>query len=178
MKVAGAWCAFGLGSNLGDRFQLLQAAFDALTQVPGLKLLGCAPLYITEPLDCPEGSPAFLNTTAHGRYTGDVFALLDHTREIENQLGRRRTGKPNEARLIDIDLLMIEDVTLSTDRLTLPHPRLRDRLFVLRPLADLCPDLVLKGKHIDQIIGKLIDTGQTVENWDGLSLTLRSKECQ
>lgn len=143
MKVDDCWCAFGLGSNLGDRHALVKSAIAALAEIAGLTNLECAPLYETEPLDCPEGSPTFLNTVVQARFTGDPLQLLDHTQAIESQLGRQRSGQRNEARVIDIDLLLIDNIAIETDRLTLPHPRLHERLFVLQPLADLQPELIL-----------------------------------
>ena len=156
MHVDDTWCALALGSNLGDRNTLVESAIKALTKIDGLTNLKSAPFYETEPVDCPEGSPTFLNTVVQARYSGDVFALLDQAQGIERQLGRQRTGIRNEARVIDIDLLLIEGVALETDRLTLPHPRMHERLFVLQPLADLQPDLVLPcGDPIGKVIKAL-----------------------
>ena len=143
MHVNNSWCALALGSNLGDRHALVESAIQALGNLEGLTNLESAPLYETEPVDCPKDSPNFLNTVVQARYTGDVFDLLDQTQAIERQLGRQRTGTRNEARLIDIDLLLIDGVSLTTDRLTLPHPRIHERLFVLEPLAYLRPDFLL-----------------------------------
>lgn len=156
MTVDGAWCAFGLGSNLGEREKLVGEAIEALRSLPGLDFLGHASFYETEPLDCPPGSPSFLNTAAHGHYTGDVFDLLHETQRIETQLGRRRTGLRNEARCIDIDLLVIDDVVMQSDALTLPHPRLSERLFVLEPLHELRPEFILPdGQPISDAIREL-----------------------
>ena len=151
MNVLGAWSAIGLGSNLGDRAALIQAAVELLAQVPGLVGLERAPLYETTPVDCSHGSPPFLNTVVQAHYTGDLFVLLEHCQRIEHQLGRVRTGARNESRPIDMDLLMVEGVVLETDQLILPHPRLHRRLFVLLPLADLRPDLTMpNGQTIHQ----------------------------
>ncbi|MFT4638821.1 MAG: 2-amino-4-hydroxy-6-hydroxymethyldihydropteridine diphosphokinase [Verrucomicrobiales bacterium] len=143
MKATNTWCALGLGSNLGIRAAYLQAAINALSQVPGLANLEQAPTYETAPLDCPDGAPPFLNTVVQARYTGDVFDLLTHTQAIEDQLGRERSGTRNEARVVDIDLLIVEGISLNSSPLTLPHPRMEERLFVLQPLADLRPELIL-----------------------------------
>ena len=156
MHVNDSWCALAFGSNLGDRHTLVESAIKALAEINGLTNLESAPLYETEPLDCPEGSPTFLNTVVQTRYSGDVFALLDQTQAIEIQLGRQRTGTRNEARVIDIDLLLIDSVSVETERLTLPHPRMQERLFVLQPLADLQPELILpSGKPICEVIQEL-----------------------
>ena len=139
---------------------MVDAALDALAAIPGLTEILCAPLYETEPLDCPEGSPKFLNTVVEAHYTGDLLALLDHTQAIEHRLGRTRSGLRNEARVIDIDLLSVEGVALVTERLILPHPRLHERLFVLEPLANLRPDMILpNGAPIAEVIEQLKTSG-------------------
>ena len=99
MHVNDSWCALAFGSNLGDRHALVESALNALAEIDGLTNLESAPFYETEPLDCPEGSPTFLNTVVQTRYNGDVFALLDQTQAIEIQLGRQRKGTRNEARV-------------------------------------------------------------------------------
>jgi 2-amino-4-hydroxy-6-hydroxymethyldihydropteridine diphosphokinase len=143
MHVNDTWCAIALGSNLGDRQALVENAIHALKELDGLTNLESAPFYETEPVGCPEGAPNFLNTVVEAHYTGDIFDLLDQTQAIERQLGRKRTGVRNEARVIDIDLLLIDGVSVATERLVLPHPRLHERLFVLHPLANLQTELVL-----------------------------------
>ncbi len=164
MKVTGAWLALGLGSNLGQRLENLRSAVRALQALPGLDLEGIAPVYETEPVDCPPGSPMFLNTAVEGHYAGDVFQLLRSTQGIEDQLGRtRHTRARNEARPVDIDLLIIEGVTLDSTALTLPHPRMEERLFVLQPLADLRPDLILSdNRPITQLIQRLSSASTNV----------------
>ena len=153
MHVNDTWCALALGSNLGDRHALIESAIQALSEIEKLTNLESAPLYETEPVDCPAGSPNFLNTIIQARYTGDIYNLLDQTQAIEHQLGRQRKGIHNEARIIDIDLVLIDGITVETDRLILPHPRMHERLFVLTPLADLQPELILpNGKPIQDAV--------------------------
>jgi 2-amino-4-hydroxy-6-hydroxymethyldihydropteridine diphosphokinase len=144
-----------LGSNLGDRMYHLRAALYALRQIstPGAPVL-TAPVYQTEPRFCPPGSPDFLNTVIEIGFDGSPLELLAQTRAIEKQLGRTRGTERNTPRTIDIDLLYLGDEILNDGELTLPHPRTGERRFVLQPLADIRPELVLPG-HNQTITGML-----------------------
>ena len=135
-----------LGSNLGNRLAHLQAAVRMLHEIaaPGEPLL-IAPVYQTAPHLCPPGSPDFLNTVVEIGYTGDALSLLRQTRTIENHLGRERAGGLNAPRTIDLDILYFGDLSLSDPDLQLPHPRLTERRFVVQPLADIRPELILPG---------------------------------
>ncbi len=136
-----------LGSNLGDRLAHLQAAREALLEIatPGEPFLQAA-TYQTEPLLCPPGSPFFYNSVVEIAYDGDPFSLLAHTQSIEKTLGRLGTPERNAPRIIDVDLLYFGDEIIDTEALVLPHPRLGERRFVLQPLAEIRPDLVLPGQ--------------------------------
>jgi len=138
-----------LGSNLGERLAKLQAARELLRRVarPGAKLLQ-APIYQTAPVACPDGSPDFFNTVVEIGFTGTPRDLLAHTQAIEAALGREPDALRNAPRLIDIDLLYFGNASLAADGLVLPHPRLTRRRFVLQPLADIRPELVLPGDHL------------------------------
>lgn len=135
-----------LGSNLGDRLAHLQAAIASLRSiaVAGGKFLE-APTYQTEPLLCPPGSPLFFNTVVEIAYEGDPFGLLETTRLLERQLGRIAKTERNAPRVIDIDLLYFGELQIDSEALILPHPRIGERRFVLQPLADIRPDLILPG---------------------------------
>lgn len=135
-----------LGSNLGRRLAHLQEARDLLARlaVPGSSLLK-APVYQTSPVGCPGDSPDFYNTVVEIEFAGTPLELLARTQAIEEKLGRASSPERNAPRIIDVDLLYFGDETLDTDRLVLPHPRLTSRRFVLQPLADIRPDLVLPG---------------------------------
>jgi 2-amino-4-hydroxy-6-hydroxymethyldihydropteridine diphosphokinase len=136
-----------LGSNLGDRLANLQAARDCLLDIatPGESFLQ-ASTYQTEPLLCPPGSPLFYNSAVEINFSGAPFELLELTQSIEKKLGR--TGAPlrNAPRVIDVDLLYFGDEVIDTEALVLPHPRIGERRFVLQPLAEIRPDLVLPGQ--------------------------------
>jgi 2-amino-4-hydroxy-6-hydroxymethyldihydropteridine diphosphokinase len=135
-----------LGTNLGNRLQNLQDARDRLASIatPGEPVLQ-APIYQTAPLNCPAGSPEFLNTVVEISWQGRPLALLDLTQSIEIHLGRTAAPERNAPRLIDVDLLYFGDEILNADPLILPHPRIAQRRFVLQPLADIRPHLILPG---------------------------------
>jgi 2-amino-4-hydroxy-6-hydroxymethyldihydropteridine diphosphokinase len=136
-----------LGSNLGDRIGHLRAAMDALRAIatPGEPFLR-APVYQTEPLHCPPDSPDFLNTVVEISHDGGALELLEKTRDIERTMGRSMCAQRNAPRVIDIDLLYHGDSVMETGTLVLPHPRIGERRFVLQPLAEIRPDLVLPGR--------------------------------
>lgn len=144
-----------LGSNLGDRAAHLKAAMDALQGIamPGKTYL-TAPIYQTEPRFCPPGSPQFLNTVVEMEFSGTALELLEMTQAMEIQLGRVRGTERNAPRVIDIDLLYFGDEILDSPRLELPHPRIHERRFVLQPLADIRPEMILPGH--DRSIAKLL----------------------
>jgi 2-amino-4-hydroxy-6-hydroxymethyldihydropteridine diphosphokinase len=136
-----------LGSNLGDRAAHLHAAIAALRNIstPGEPVLA-APFYETEPWNCPPGSPPFLNTVVEIAHRGTAAVFLESMLAIEATLGRLRGSTRNAPRVIDIDLLYLGNEVLTSEALTLPHPRIAQRRFVLQPLADIRPDLVLPGQ--------------------------------
>jgi 3-oxoacyl-[acyl-carrier protein] reductase len=128
----------GLGSNLGDREARLQGAIAALSRHPQVDLKSVSAWFETAPVGGPVEQPAFLNGAAHLETSlapEEVLALLG---DIERVAGRRR-GEPNEPRTLDLDLLFYDDLVVSKADLTLPHPRLHERIFVLQPLAQIAP---------------------------------------
>lgn len=137
-----------LGSNLGDRLRHLRDARDQLRAIAGPGILLQAPVYRTEPVACPPDSPDFYNTVIEIGFTGSAHDLLDATQAIELRLGRVAVPQRNAPRVIDVDLLYFGDQRIDSGRLDLPHPRLTARRFVLQPLADIRPDLVLPGTHL------------------------------
>lgn len=136
--------AIALGSNLGDRAANLAAATAALRALaaPGEPFL-TASLYDTTPQDCPPDSPRFLNTVIELNYPGDdPLELLCETQSIERALGREPNPVRNAARIIDIDILLFGEISLEHPALQLPHPRIKERPFVLFPLCEIRPDFV------------------------------------
>jgi len=134
-----------LGANLGDRLSHLQSARNLLLELSTGPLVQ-APVYQTEPLLCPAGSPDFYNTVVEISYEGSPLDLLEITQGIEKQLGRTEKVERNAPRVIDVDLLYFGDQVVDTEVLELPHPRLAQRRFVLHPLSTIRPELILPGQ--------------------------------
>jgi 2-amino-4-hydroxy-6-hydroxymethyldihydropteridine diphosphokinase len=132
----------GLGANLGDPLAALRSAVDALKPLPGTRLLAVSSVYRTAPVDA--SGPDFLNAVAMIATGQQPLQLLDALQAIERQHGRQRPFV-NAPRTLDLDLLLYGDLVLHSPRLTLPHPRMRQRAFVLRPLLELSPALVVPG---------------------------------
>jgi 2-amino-4-hydroxy-6-hydroxymethyldihydropteridine diphosphokinase len=136
-----------LGSNVGDRLQHLQSAVEMMLKgVRGAQLRAAAPVYETDPVDCPEGSGSFYNTVIEVAADFEPLALLRELRLIESRLGRPQEHGHHAPRTVDLDLLYGDGLVLRLPELTLPHPRLHQRRFVLQPLADIRPNLNLPGQ--------------------------------
>lgn len=134
----------GLGSNVGDREDHLRGAI-ALLRERGVEVEAVSSLYETEPVGEVLDQPDFLNAAVRIRTELEPEALLDLCKAIEVEHGRMLAAGRHSPRPLDLDLLLLGDVTLSTERLTLPHPEVTSRRFVLAPLLELDPDLTLPG---------------------------------
>ena len=133
-----------LGSNLGERLANLRNARKEIVAMKGaLPPLRCSAIYETEPVDCEKGAAKFFNAVIEFGYAGQPVELRRELAAIERVLGRPATHERNVSRPIDLDLLYFDELVMETPELRLPHPRIVDREFVLRPLADIRPDLVL-----------------------------------
>jgi 2-amino-4-hydroxy-6-hydroxymethyldihydropteridine diphosphokinase len=132
-----------LGANLGDARATLDAAFVALASLPGTALQAASSLYRTAPID--SSGPDYLNAVVRLDTTLAPRALLAALHAIEDAHGRARPYR-NAPRTLDLDLLMHDQRRRDGPALTLPHPRLHERAFVLRPLADVAPDAVIPGR--------------------------------
>ena len=163
--------AVALGSNLGDRLEKLRAARKAIADLANVKppILSSA-IYETEPVDCEPGANKFLNAVVEFDYEGDPARLLEQLNRIEESLGRARDHLKNVSRTIDIDLLYNGDRKIEDGRLQLPHPRLHLRKFVLQPLADIRPGLLLPGqtKTVSQLLKELKESSTVVRPMDNL----------
>jgi 2-amino-4-hydroxy-6-hydroxymethyldihydropteridine diphosphokinase len=146
-----------LGTNLGNRSRNLQAAIAALP--PDVMVLERSPVYVTQPWGVTE-QPAFLNMVIKGRTTRSPLELLDYLKRLEAQLGRLPSVRYGP-RKIDIDILFYDDVIINTPALTIPHPGLQGRAFVLVPLADLAPELLhpVLGKTVRQLLAEVDTSG-------------------
>lgn len=132
----------GLGANLGDARATLSAAYAQLQQLPGTRHHRCSPWFRSTPVD--SSGPDYLNAVACFDTTLAPEALLQALQEIEQQHGRERPYR-NAPRTLDLDLLLYGDQFIHTPTLTVPHPRMHERAFVLAPLAVLLPDAVIPG---------------------------------
>ena len=128
-----------LGANLGDARAMVLQAFDALAHLPGTRLTARSRLYRTAPHEA--SGPDFINAVVRLDTCLTAPALLDALQALENAAGRERPY-PNAPRTLDLDVLLYGDARIDSPRLTVPHPRMQGRAFVLRPLADVAPQRV------------------------------------
>jgi 2-amino-4-hydroxy-6-hydroxymethyldihydropteridine diphosphokinase len=136
--------AVALGSNLGERLANLRNARKDIAALRGaLPPMRSSRIYETEPVGCEKGAAKFLNAAIEFGYAGEAVELLHQLAAIEKMLGRPATHPKNVSRPIDLDLLYFGEMEIETAALQLPHPRITEREFVLRPLADIRPDLIL-----------------------------------
>ena len=154
----GKWAFVALGSNLGDSRQNVLRAIARLQELSEHPVLKSS-LWQTVPLDCPPGSPSFVNAVV-GLIprTGETpESLLAKLQELEQEFGRKPKKVLNEPRPLDLDLIAFGCETRATPELTLPHPRVHERRFVLQPLSEFAPDLILPGqkKTVLQLLGEL-----------------------
>ena len=154
----------GIGSNLKRPEDQVLAAFQELDRIPNTRVTRRSSLYRSSPVGyAPQ--PDFVNAVAELDTTLSPEALLEELRKIEDRHERERRF-PNSPRTLDLDLLLFADRSLNTDRLTIPHPRMHERAFVLKPLTEIAPQIELSGRGaakdcLDQV------KDQNVERIDG-----------
>jgi len=141
-----------VGSNLGDRWARLAAAARALREAPGVAVIRASRVWDTAPLGPPP--PRYLNAVLELETTRTPESLLGLLRDVERAAGRTREVRWGP-RTLDLDLLLVGDLVVHTPRLTLPHPELGRRRFVLAPLAELRQDMVVPGT--DSAVGRLLE---------------------
>jgi 2-amino-4-hydroxy-6-hydroxymethyldihydropteridine diphosphokinase len=152
----------GLGSNVGDPAAHLRAALELL-EGGGIEIEAVSSTYVTEPVGEILDQPDFLNAAVRVRTDLEPEALLDACKRVEAERGRSFDAPRHSPRPLDVDLLLLGDLELTTDRLTLPHPEVTSRRFVLVPLLELDPQLTLPdGTRLDEALAAL-GPGQRVE---------------
>jgi len=135
----------GLGANLGDRERTLRAAVDALGAEAGIEVVGISTLRETEPVGVSE-QPPFLNGAVELETSLAARELLNWLLTVEQRFSRVRVPDEHGPRTLDLDLLLYGDEVIDEPELHVPHPRLHERRFVLEPLAELAPGLVVPGR--------------------------------
>lgn len=150
----------GMGSNLGDRASMLNRAARELGRVPGVKLLACSPVYETDPVGKPD-QPRFLNAACEIQTALAPADLMRELLSIEERLGRTRSERwgPRE---IDLDILLYDGLVLENPDVTVPHPELERRRFVLVPLRELDRDVVhpVSGRTIGELAEACSEEGR------------------
>jgi 2-amino-4-hydroxy-6-hydroxymethyldihydropteridine diphosphokinase len=145
----------GLGSNVGDRRAQLQAAVDALAEA-GIKPLASSSTYDTDPVGEVLEQPSFLNACVRVETELEPLELLDAVKRLERELGRGAGGERHGPRAIDIDVLLLGDLELAAERMTLPHEQLLNRRFVLIPALELDFDTAVPdGRRLSDALAVL-----------------------
>ena len=151
MPLPAVLVAIALGSNLGDRRAHLSWAFDRLRQ--HLTDFRTSSILETDPVDVPDPQPPYLNAAVTGRTNLDAPELVELLLTLERERGRTRLT-PRAARTLDLDLILYGDRIVDAPGVAVPHPRFRDRRFVLQPLAESAPDL--RDPVTGRTVGKLL----------------------
>jgi len=151
-----------LGGNLGDVRASFVGARDMLAAQDGISLLASSRLYHSAPMG-PQDQPDYLNAVVTIETTLSAIALLHELQAIELHFGRKRDGERWGERTLDLDLIAYDDIQMQTPELTLPHPGMQERVFVLQPLCDILPEWQhpVTGEKADDMLQKQILAGQT-----------------
>lgn len=148
-----------LGSNLSDPLKQVQIALEALENLPSTKLIICSSFYCSKPLG-PQNQPNFLNAVAALDTLLLPIKLLDYTQAIERYQGRTSKDERWGARVLDLDIILYEDFVIKSDRLTVPHYGLKEREFMLYPLAEIAPNILISdGESISDCLKRVPKNG-------------------
>lgn len=151
-----------LGSNLGESVQIIQSAIKRLQTLSTTPLLSSS-FWETSPVDCPPGSPLFVNAVVCITTTATPEMLLLQLQKIERESGRTARKERNEPRFLDLDMIAFGQEKIQQPNLIIPHPRTHLRRFVLEPLCEIAPELVLPGqkKSVRELLERL-ETSETI----------------
>lgn len=137
------------GSNLGDKEKHISSAMEDLAKIPSIRLLRISNIYETEPVDMPDGTPAFLNGALEIDTACTAQELLHILKEIEIAHGRVHSNTSGyESRTLDLDIILFGNEIINEPGLIIPHTNMLKRWFVLQPLHDLCPELAIPGTTV------------------------------
>ncbi len=155
-------CYIGVGSNLGDRRAYIKKAIALLKATHGVRVKTVSPVYETKPQGGPKGQSDFLNLVIRADCAMSPEKLLSILKEVERQVGRKERKKRWAAREIDLDILLCGDAVIDKRGVKVPHPRLKERYFVLRPLHDIAPRLKdpESGERLSDILRALGSNGK------------------
>ena len=158
-----------LGSNLGNRELNLYNAIKGM-EAPLMHITGCSPLYETVPVgETPHPVPLYLNCVVRIETSLSPYELLDTLQRLEMRGGRRKTFRWGP-RSIDADILLYDNLVIQSERLTIPHPRLFERAFVLSPMSDIDPDLLLPdGSALQERLKDPAIRAQVIKLWSAES---------
>ena len=158
----------GIGSNIGNRIEHILNALDRLDSEIDIKLVKASPIYESEALDSNglrSEDPPYMNAAAQIKTNLEPEPLLRITQRIERDMGRPINRSKNAPRTIDLDILLYDDLVLKADALTIPHPRMAKRMFVLAPMSDIAPELTepVTQRTMAEMKAQLGDEGGRVE---------------
>jgi 2-amino-4-hydroxy-6-hydroxymethyldihydropteridine diphosphokinase len=157
--MANTTAYIGIGSNLAEPLTQVRHALTALKAIPASSLTAVSPWYGSSPVGGPADQPDYINGVACLQTRLTPHALLDALQSIENQQSRERHTRWG-ARTLDLDLLLYDNQHIHDERLTVPHPRMTERAFVLVPLIDIAPHLALpNGCSVASLLSQLSTTG-------------------
>ncbi|WP_435929125.1 2-amino-4-hydroxy-6-hydroxymethyldihydropteridine diphosphokinase [Dryocola sp. BD613] len=150
-----------LGSNQASPLEQVASALNAIAAIPQSRVVATSSFYRTPPLG-PQNQPDYLNAAVALETKLSPQALLDHTQRIELEQGRVRKAERWGPRTLDLDIMLFGDLTLSTPRLTVPHYDMKNRAFMLVPLAEIAPDCTFPdGQRVSDVLEKLSRAGIT-----------------
>ena len=157
----------GLGANIGNRLDSLNKATDMLTENPYLNLIKQSKIYETSPMDFLDQSD-FLNKVIEINFSKSLIELFTLTQNIEKKMGRDHNKIRYQPRVIDIDILSFNDIIINSDKLIVPHPKIKFRKFVLKPWTDIASDYILPNSKmtIKQHLDKISDLDDEIREYN------------
>lgn len=151
--MAQTLATIGLGANLGQAVQTLQDAIESLAATSGIDIVAVSGFYGSAPVD--SSGPDYVNAVLQAHTSLSALDLLEQLQHIEQQAGRTRPYR-NAPRTLDLDLLLYGDLRMNTEKLTVPHPRMLERAFVLLPLAEIDPQWLPAAQRVAELPGQKV----------------------